>query len=443
MDKIIDNNLFNKFIRLLYVATAIGAFTDIFDTSVVGGASTSIISSLKITTPEFGLLGSMTFVGGLFGAISFGFLSDKIGRKRSFILTLLLFIIFELLSGLAPNYDSLLVFRIIVGFAIGADYVPAITLLSEFVEPDKRGSSFDFFWIIANVGALVAYIIAFLLVPLGPYQWRVLFILGVIPPVIGLVLRTKLPETPRWLAVHNRIPEAERAVDEIGLSRDNLPKYEKYIEPESKLMKPYIWGVTVPLFLVMLLNIPASGLLELTPVLLLSLHIPKSNTLLFTAGAWVTPVIIGNIVAFKLMDILGRIKMIVIGAVGLGLALISMVIFSSHAHFNVPLMLISLAIGGFIQSFYIPVIYSLSTELYPTEIRGIGQGISVGGIRVAGIIGILGGALLLTYYKVPGMLLTYAAICFGATLVTVFWMGKKTETNKKELEDISARFEKD
>ena len=443
MDKIIDNNLFGKFIRLLYIATAIGAFTDIFDTSVVGGASASIITSLKITTPEFGLLGSMTFVGGLVGAISFVFLSDKIGRKKSFSLTLLLFIIFEFLSGLAPNYYSLLVFRVIVGFAIGADYVPAITLLSEFVEPDKRGSSFDFFWIIANVGALVAYIIAFMLVPLGAIQWRVLFMLGVIPPIIGLAIRTKLPETPRWLAVHNKIHEAELVVDEIGLSRENLPKYEKYIEPEKKLMKPYIFGVTIPLFLVMLLNIPASGLLELTPVLLNSLSIPKSNALLFTAGAWVTPVILGNIAAFKLIDILGRIKMIVIGAVGLGIALISMVIFSSPAYFNIPLMLASLAIGGFIQSFYIPVIYSLSTELYPTEIRGIGQGISVGGIRVAGIIGIFGGALLLTYYKVPGMLLTYAAICFGATLVTIFWMGKKTETNRKELEEITATFVKD
>lgn len=443
MDNIIDKKLFGKFIRLLYIATAIGAFTDIFDTSVVGGASASIITSLKITTPEFGLLGSMTFVGGLIGAISFGFLSDRIGRKKSFMVTLVLFIIFELLSGLAPNYDSLLVFRVIVGFAIGADYVPAITLLSEFVEPDKRGSSFDFFWIIANIGALVAYIIAFVLVPLGDLQWRVLFILGVIPPAIGLIIRTKLPETPRWLVVHNKMHEAELAVDEIGLSRDNLPKYNKFIEPEKKLMKPYIFGVTIPLFIVMLLNIPASGLLELTPVLLGSLHIAKSNALLFTAGAWVTPVIIGNIAAFKLMDILGRIKMIVIGAVGLGLALISMVIFSSAAYFNIPLMLLSLALGGFLQSFYIPVIYSLSTELYPTEIRGIGQGISVGGIRVAGIIGIFGGALLLTYYKVPGMLLTYAAICFGATLVTVFWMGKKTETNRKELEEITTTFVKE
>jgi MFS family permease len=295
MDIVKNSTLFNKFIKLLYIATAIGAFTDIFDTSVVGGASASIITSLNITTPEFGLLGSMTFIGGLIGAVSFGFISDRIGRRKSFLITFLLFIIFELLSGLAPNYLSLLIFRVVVGFAIGADYVPAITLLSEFVEPNKRGSSFDFFWIIANIGALVAYIVAFSVVPLGDLQWRVLFILGIIPPIVGIIIRSKLPETPRWLAIHDKRKEAEAALDEIGLSKENINEYKKYNVTKEKLMKPYIFGVTIPLFLVMLLNIPASGLLELTPLLLGALHIAKSKTLLFTAAAWVTPVIIGNI----------------------------------------------------------------------------------------------------------------------------------------------------
>ncbi len=442
MDKISNTKIFNKFIKLLYIATAIGAFTDIFDTSIVGGSSVSIIKSLNLTTAEFGLLGSMTFVGGIAGALSFGILSDKIGRKRSFVLTLTLFIVFELLSGLAPDYLILLIFRIMVGFAIGADYVPAITLLSEFVEPDKRGSSFDFFWIIANIGALFAYIIAFSLVPLGNLQWRALFIIGIIPPIIGLLIRTKIPETPRWYAIKGDIKNAEKSLKEIGLNITDVKNYEKFNEKSEKLMKPYIFGVTIPLFIIMLLNIPASGLLELTPLMLISLHISKSNTLLFTAGAWVTPIIIGNIIAFKLIDKLGRIKMLIIGSLGLGLALISMLMFSVY-YFNVVLMLISLAAGGILQSFYIPVIYSLSTELYPTKIRGIGQGISISGIRLAGVIGILGGALLLTYYKILGMLIGYSLICFIAVFVVIFWLGKKTETNRTVLEDIDKRFIKD
>ena len=439
MDKIYNIETFNKFIKLLYIATAIGAFTDIFDTSVIGGSSVSIIKSLGITKPEFGLLGSMTFVGGIFGALSFGFLSDSIGRKKTFVLTLTLFIIFEFLSGIAPNYLLLLFFRTIVGFAIGADYVPAITLLSEFVMPDKRGSSFGFFWIMANMGALFSYIIAFLLVPLGALQWRVLFIIGVIPPIIGLLIRTKIPETPRWYAIKGDIKNAENSLNEIGLNVNDVKNYVKFNEKPGKLMKPYIFGVTIPLFIIMLLNIPASGLLELTPLMLISLHISKSYTLLFTAAAWVTPVIIGNIIAFKLIDKLGRIKMLVIGSIGLGIALILMVIFSQY-YFNIILMLVSMASGAILQSFYIPVIYSLSTELYPTKIRGIGEGISISGIRLAGIIGIFGGALLLTYYKISGMLIGYSLICFAAVFVVISWLGKKAETNKMVLEDIDKRF---
>ncbi len=439
MDKIVDNNKFSKFLKLLYIASAIGAFTDIFDTSVVGGASASIISSLNITKPEFGLLGSMTFIGGLFGALSFGYLSDKFGRKRTFTITLILFIIFELLSGLAINYIMLLSFRFFVGFAIGADYVPAITLLSEYVEPNKRGSSFDFFWILANLGALASYLIAFLLIPLGSLQWRILFIVGIIPPIIGLMIRTKIPETPRFLTIHNDLKDAKKSLEKIGLSDDNVNEYEKYNISDKKLFKPYILGITIPLFLIMMLNIPPSGLLELTPLMLSTLGISKSDTLLFTAFAWVIPVVIGNIIAFKLMDLLGRLKMLIIGSLGLGIALVSMYVFSSY-FFNVDLMLLSMVSGGILQSFYVPVMYSLSVELYPTKIRGMGQGISIAGIRLAGIIGTLGGALLLTYYKIAGLLIGYAIICFLALIVIIFWLGKKAETNKMVLEDIDQRF---
>ncbi|KPV47557.1 hypothetical protein SE19_00540 [Acidiplasma aeolicum] len=439
MDKIIDSEKFSKFLRLLYVATAIGAFTDIFDTSVVGGTSASIITSLNITKPEFGFLGSMTFIGGLFGALSFGYLSDAFGRKKTFIITLILFIVFEFLSGLAPDYIYLLVFRFVVGFAIGADYVPAITLLSEFVEPGKRGSSFDFFWILANLGALASYLVAFLLVPLGGLQWRILFIIGIIPPLLGLLIRSRIPETPRFFAIKGKIEDAKNSLKEIGLSEDNVNNYEKYNLSDEKLFKPYILGITIPLFLIMLLNIPPSGMLELTPLMLSTLKISKSDSLLFTSFAWVTPVVIGNIIAFKLMDLLGRIKMLIIGSLGLGIALIAMYVFSSY-FFNVDLMLAAMASGGILQSFYIPVIYSLSTELYPTKIRGMGQGISIAGIRLAGIIGTFGGSLLLTYYKIAGILIGYAVICFLAIIVIVFWLGRKAETNKMVLEDIDKRF---
>ncbi|ARM76829.1 MFS transporter [Acidianus manzaensis] len=430
---------YQTFIKILYISTAIGAFTDIFDTSIVGGTSASIITSLKLTTPEFGLLGSMTFVGGIFGALSFGFLTDKLGRKRSFLLTLSLFVIFELLSGLAPNYLSLLLFRTIVGFAIGADYVPAITLLAEFVKPKVRGSSFDFFWIIANIGALASYLIAFSLIPFGVNQWRILFIIGAIPPLLGLIIRSKLPETPRWLIAKNKTKEAEKAAEEAGISKEEIQTYENYNENPIKLLKPYIISITIPLFLIMFLNIPPSGMLELTPLILTTLKISKADSLLFTSAAWVTPVIIGNVVAFKLIDRLGRFKMLAIGSIGLAIALFSMYAFSSLL-FNIYMILFSMVAGGILQSFFIPIIYSLSTELYPTNIRGLGQGISVSGIRLAGVIGTFGGSLLLSSFGTAGILVGYAVISLLASIIIIFWLGNKIETSGKTLEEINRKF---
>lgn len=433
-----NNKLFNSFTRLLILSAGIGSITDQYDTFVIGGASASIISSLKISIPEFGLLGAMTFIGGLFGALSFGFLSDKIGRKKTFTITLVLFIIFEILAALAPNYPSLLFFRFVVGYAIGADYVPSITMLSEFAENIRRGSFFGLYFAIGLSGGLVAYIVAFFLIPLGPLQWRILFLTGAIPPAIGLVVRTRLPESPRWYATKGDIKSAKKVLNNIGLDENYAYQYEKYhAVKQLKLIKPYIIAITIPLFLVvMLLNIAPSGFAELTPIILTGLGISKAYSLLFTALTFVLPTVIGCLVAFKIIDKLGRIKMLLLGTFGMGLSLIGMYLLIK----NVIFLLIVFSAGSFLIAFFLPIIYSIATELYPTKIRGIGQGIAITGIRTGGIIGLFGGSIILSTYKLGGLLIVYSLISFIAFLIILLWLGKKAETNNTNLEDIDKKF---
>jgi len=433
-----NEKLFNNFIRLLVLSSGIGSITDQYDTFIIGGSSASIMSSLKITVPEFGLLGSMTFIGGLFGALSFGLLSDRIGRKKTFVLTLLLFIIFEILAGLAPDYQLLLIFRFVVGYAIGADYVPSITMLSEFVHHNRRGSFFGLYFVIGLSGGLVSYIVAFLLLPLGALQWRILFLTGAIPPVIGLIVRSRLPESSRWYATKGKIEESKNVLKKIGLDENYVYQYEKYDKINKiKLIKPYIFGITIPLFLiVMLLNISPSGFAELTPIILTGLGISKSYSLLFTALTFVLPTIIGAFIAFKILDKLGRIKMLLIGSMGMGLSLVGMYFLIKHVIF----LLITFSVGSLLISFYLPIIYSFATELYPTKIRGIGQGITISGIRSGGIIGLFGGSIILSTFKLGGLLIVYSLISFVAFLIILLWLGKKAETNNMSLEDIDKKF---
>lgn len=203
-----------------------------------------------------------------------------------------------------------------------------------------------------------------------------------------------------------------------------------------KLIKPYIMGITIPLFLiVMLLNIAPSGFAELTPIILSRLGISKSYSLLFTAITFVLPTIIGTIMAFKIIDKLGRIKMLLIGSLGMSLSLIGMYFLLNH----IIILLITFSVGSLLIAFFLLIIYSFATELYPTKIRGIGQGITISGIRTGGIIGLFGGSIVLSTFKLGGLLIVYSLISFTAFLMILLWLGKKAETNDMSLEDIDKR----
>ncbi len=203
-----------------------------------------------------------------------------------------------------------------------------------------------------------------------------------------------------------------------------------------KLIKPYIMGITIPLFLiVMLLNIAPSGFAELTPIILSRLGISKSYSLLFTAITFVLPTIIGTIMAFKIIDKLGRIKMLLIGSLGMSLSLIGMYFLLNH----IIILLITFSVGSLLIAFFLLIIYSFATELYPTKIRGIGQGITISGIRTGGIIGLFGGSIVLSTFKLGGLLIVYSLISFTAFLMILLWLGKKAETNAMSLEDIDKR----
>ena len=203
-----------------------------------------------------------------------------------------------------------------------------------------------------------------------------------------------------------------------------------------KLIKPYIMGITIPLFLiVMLLNIAPSGFAELTPIILSRLGISKSYSLLFTAITFVLPTIIGTIIAFKIIDKLGRIKMLLIGSLGMSLSLIGMYFLLNH----IIILLITFSVGSLLIAFFLLIIYSFATELYPTKMRGIGQGITISGIRTGGIIGLFGGSIVLRTFKLGGLLIVYSLISFTAFLMILLWLGKKAETNDMSLEDIDKR----
>ncbi|WP_165553039.1 MFS transporter [Kribbella speibonae] len=175
--------------------------------------------TLHLTTAEVGLMASVYLAGEVVGALLFGRLTDRLGRRSLFIVTLLVYLIASGAAGLSWDLGSLLVFRFIAGMGIGGEYAAINSAIDELIPSRYRGrvdiGVNGTYWGGALIGSAVGLV--FLNTDIIPVEWgwRLCFLIG---PVMGLIiiyLRRHIPESPRWLMTHGRVAEAERTVDRI------------------------------------------------------------------------------------------------------------------------------------------------------------------------------------------------------------------------------------
>jgi MFS family permease len=160
-------------------------------------------------------ISGIVFAGILVGSLFWGIVADRYGRKRTFLVACLTISLFGVLSGLAPNYVCLIIFRALVGFGIGGANVP-FDLLAEFLPTSHRGTFLvyiEYFW---SIGSLFVAGLAWTF--LSSHGWRFLTLLTAVPVTITSVVSIAyLPESPRWLLVKGRKTDAERVVRDAAL----------------------------------------------------------------------------------------------------------------------------------------------------------------------------------------------------------------------------------
>ena len=160
----------------------------------------------------------------MIGAIGFGWLTDRIGRKKLFFITLALYLSATAATALSWSVASYALFRFLTGAGIGGEYTAINSTIQELVPARYRGWT-DLlingsFWIGAAIGAVSAII---LLDPavIGPdHGWRLAYLTGACLGLIVLVMRMWIPESPRWLMIHGHPDEAQAIVDDIEKSVD-------------------------------------------------------------------------------------------------------------------------------------------------------------------------------------------------------------------------------
>lgn len=431
----------------MLLLSAAGVFLDGYDLFIISVVLLFIkplwINTLPLNEQSFvlGLLAASALVGMFVGALTLGHITDKLGRKAMYVMDLIFFVVFAILSALSANIWELIIFRFLLGLGIGADYPISSTYVTEFSPSKVRGklisTTFMFWGFGALVAALVGYVIAFFH-PLGVDSWRLMLLSGIIPAIFVIILRTTMPESPRWLLSQGKTKEAIEVLKKLKLDVENIEitegKKEKanikdLLSPIYRKRTIFAW---VPWFF---MDIGVYGIGIYLPTLLYELGFKNQlNSLLGTALLDIFGVI-GFIIAIIFIDRTGRIKLQAIGFLGMAFSLITLAFVGSS---NLIILLIAFAVFELSENAGPnTTTWVVATELFPTRLRATAQGSSAAISRLGAITGVFLLPIITEIYGNTIGLLFVATATIVGFLITIY-IGE--ETRALSLEESSTVF---
>jgi MFS family permease len=210
-----------RFHTLVVVALGITWILDGLEVTLAGAVAPALKESprLHFSNAEVGLVSSAYLVGAVVGALLFGWLTDRLGRKRLFFITLALYLVATASTALSWNLWSFALFRFLTGAGIGGEYTAINSAIQELIPARYRGWT-DLvingsFWIGAAAGAVASIILLDPAVLPPDWGWRLAFLIGAMLGLVIFLMRMWLPESPRWLMTHGRVDEANRVLEGI------------------------------------------------------------------------------------------------------------------------------------------------------------------------------------------------------------------------------------
>ncbi len=205
-----------RFQYLLFAIFGLVWLADAMQVLSIGFTAPTIAKTFGITVPTALQTGTAFFIGMLIGAMVFGRLADRIGRRPVLIMAVLLDAICGVASAFAPEFQWLLVLRFLTGIGVGGTLPVDYTMMAEFLPSDRRGRwlvLLESFW---AVGTIFLAILAWVAVSRGDDAWRTIFFVTGVPALIGLVVRFYVPESPMFLNRAGRSTEAQAVLQRVA-----------------------------------------------------------------------------------------------------------------------------------------------------------------------------------------------------------------------------------
>jgi MFS family permease len=443
---ILDRAVWSRIHLRIVVALGIAWILDGFESTVTAPVLANVAKDLHFGGATASWVNPIYTMGMLAGALIFGPLADRLGRRRLFLITLAIYGIATVLTGFAWDFTSLAVFRFITGIGIGGEYGAINSAIEEFIPPGYRGRVDGLINASWNIGAILASSAAFFALgslPIG--AWRTVYWFGAVVAVGVLFVRNTVPESPRWLVARGREAEARAIVVNLFGAQEGVPLSDATstrdapAKPAGYLAQVRrLWSETpMRLLFSFALNLaqvmPYYGILAIGGIAIFpAVGITGTQIpLLYLVSAGTS--LCGQVIMAYLTDMWGRRPTLITAFTGSSLLCIALAL----AHTTQMFVATFLVFGMFSASCGAGA-YVVLSEIFATDVRATGIGLSVAVGRVGAIIA---PPLFFFLYQRIGVSAVFTAmsvIFFFGAVTMVWWLRYGVEGRGRSLEEILA-----
>ncbi|SFC28566.1 sugar porter family MFS transporter [Clostridium uliginosum] len=439
---------------IIYLFGALGGLLFGYDTGIISGAILFIKQDLKLNSLTEGIVVSSILVGAMIGSAISGALSDSYGRRKIIMISAIIFCIGAIGTATAFSIGTLIVFRIVLGIAVGGASTLVPMYLSEIAPSESRGALSALNQLMITIGILLAYIVNYAYAnTVGGWRWMLGF--AFLPAFILLIGMIFLPESPIWLYKKGKESEARIILSQLRKNKDiewEIDEMKKANTQEQGTLKDLVSTWTRPALIIgiglafLQQFIGCNTVLYYAPTIISEAGLGKSAAILGTIGIGTVFVLV-TVISIWLIDKLGRKKLLLIGNVGMSLSLLMLWAMnsflkssSSYSAYATILFLASYIL--FFGATWGPVVWVMLGEIFPFSVRGIGIGISAVINWLSNLLVSLTFPMLLEKFG-SSLFLFYALM---GVIAYIFVHQKVIETKEKSLEeiefDLRERFEK-
>ena len=416
----------------VFIFAALGIFMDGYDFFIIAAALPLIQEYWHPSPVLLGSIGAAATLGAVLGGALLGRYADIWGRRRVALLTMTMFAVISVVSGLAWSMSALIVIRFILGMAIGADYPTGASYVAEFMPVRQRPQLLFASLSFQALGAVVGAYLGILLVHTHNLEaWRWMLGMGVVPAGLILILRGQLPESPRWLYGVGRANDAKHVLEELLQQSVELDIQEepavKRLPFRALFSREFINRTifaTVPWFC---MDVALYGMALFTPIILAATGFGHAKNTFWSrdihalrGALWLDVIlVIGFLAGIWLVKYWGVIRMQIAGFVGMviGLGLVALgsargdswLLFAGFGIFN---LCVNAGPNG--------TTYIVAAVEFPTEIRASGDGLATAAGKIGASVGILLMPIMQAQFGLTITIAAVGAVALVGLLVTVF-----------------------